>query len=114
MPSFKEVLGIKEEEKPIPINASEGVALKNELGTVIEEEEIASSPIVNKDLNVATQQGMLSPAMLSRKARRHLFKLLGLRDGQLTEMELERRRAGSRVELKRRKKFRKKKGLKIS
>ncbi len=113
MKSFKEILGIKEEEKSIPINASEGVALKNELGNVLEEEEVAR-PIVGKDNSVLTQEGMMSPAMMSRKQRRYLFKLLGLRDRELSKTELDRRVVASRTELKRRKKHRKKMGLKVS
>lgn len=109
MKSFKEILGIKEEEKPIPINASEGVALKEQI-----EEEVASPSIGQSSNTVMTQEGMMTPSMMTRKQRRYLFKLLGLKDRVLTKTEEDRRVANSRVELKRRKKFRKKRGLKIN
>lgn len=110
MKSFKEILGIQEEEKPIPINASEGVALKEQL---VEEEEIVSSPVVGQDNSVLTQDGMMTPGMMTRKQRRYLFNLLGLKNRPLSKTEQDRRAAGVSNELKRRKKFRKKNGLKI-
>lgn len=111
MKSFKEILGIQEEEKPIPINASEGVALKEQLAE--EEEEIVSSPVIGQNNSVLTQDGMMTPGMMTRKQRRYLFNLLGLKNRPLSKIEQDRRAAGVSNELKRRKKFRKKNGLKI-
>lgn len=110
MKSFKEILGIQEEEKPIPINASEGVALKEQLA---EEEEIVSSPVIGQNNSVLTQDGMMTPGMMTRKQRRYLFNLLGLKNRPLSKTEQDRRAASAPNELKRRKKFRKKNGLKI-
>jgi len=109
MKSFKEILGIQEEEKPIPINASESIALKEQ----IEEEETVASPSIGTDNSVMTQEGMMTPGMMTRKQRRYLFKLLGIRDKVLTKTELDRRVAAAPAELKRRRKHRKKMGLKI-